>query len=174
MARKFITEREVRLFDSWNRETIQSISQQEIIYYQISSVDSVVDRLYDEAIVKFASRAVRINGRVEFGQEATEMEGGTMDSNFTLTVELHPKECLERNVNPREGDFVEFASIFYEISTVKKIEPVYGQMGKMMNYQLTCIPSREGSFKFGSSFEEGIDNSHTVPIRPSRTLGDDL
>ena len=173
MARKFITTRELGLVDNWNKELIQGTVQQEVLYYAISD-DSVVHDVYNEAIVKEYSQPVRINARAEFQQLATAAKGGTLDSNFRVSVSLHREECDERNIKPREGDYIEFGQLVLEITTVGWDEPVYGQMNDKLSYRLTCIPSRETQFKVENVTADSVDNTHPVnPARP-RTLGDDL
>lgn len=174
MARKFITTRELNLIDSWNKELIQGTVQQEIIYYAISYEDSRVHSVYDEAILKSFYTPVKINGRIEFNQDATKANGGTLDSNYSLDVELHAEECRQRNVNPREGDFIEFGQVIFEITTVGHAQPVFGQINDKLKFKLTCVPSREGQFKVDNVTSDNIDNTHPVFSARPRTLGDDL
>lgn len=174
MARKFVTTRELGLINTWNRELIQAVVEQEIIYYAISYEDSRVHDVYDEAILKEYLDPVRINARVEFDQTATVAGRGSLDSTYTCRVLLHADECQERNLKPREGDFVEFGQTVFEITTVAHAQPVFGQISDKLKYELTCVPSREGQFKADNSSIDGVDNTHPVsPARP-RTLGDDL
>lgn len=174
MARKFITTRETALIDGWIRELVQDFVQQEVIYYAISSEDSRVHDVYDEAILKEYLQPVRINARVKFDQIASTSKGGTIDSNYTILVQLHPEECRQRNVIPREGDFIEFGQIVFEISTVGYSQPVFDQIDDKIKYELTCVSSREGQFKVDNSRIDGIDNTHPVEHPVVRTLGDDL
>ncbi len=174
MARKFVTTRELSLIDSWSQELIQGVSQQEIIYYAISYEESQVHAVYDEAILKEYLQPVRINARVEFDQTATKAAGGTLDSTYTLNVELHADECRQRNLKPREGDFIEFGQTMFEITTVGHAEPVVGQINDKLSYKLTCVPSREGQFKADNVTQDGVDNTHPVESARPRTLGDDL
>jgi len=174
VARKFVTTRELNLIHSWNRELIEGVAEQEIVYYAISYEDSRVDQLYEESITKEYLQPVRINARVGFTQGPTTSRGGNLDSTYTLDVELHADECTKRNVVPREGDFVEYGQTIYEITSVGHDEPVFGQINDKLTYRLTCFPSREGQFKADNVRIDGIDNTHPVePARP-RTLGDDL
>lgn len=174
MARKFVTTRETALIDGWVRELVQDFVQQEIVYYAISFEDSRVHDVYDESVLKEYLQPVRINARVKFDQVATVAKGGTLDSNYQLQVQLHPEECRQRNVVPREGDFIEFGQVVFEVTTVGYTQPVFGQIDDRINYDLTCVPSREGQFKVDSSRIDGIDNTHPVEHPSVRTLGDDL
>lgn len=174
MARKFVTSREINLIDRWNKELIQGTVQQEIIYYGISYDESRVHDVYDEAVYKEYYQPVRVNARVDFQQTATVAGAGTTDATYTVKVFLHHDECVDRNVNPREGDFVEFGQIMFEITTATWAKPVFGQMNAKLEHELTCVPSREGQFKADSVRIDEIDNSHPVETARPRTLGDDL
>ncbi len=174
MARKFITTRETALIDGWSRELMQDFVQQEVIYYAISFEDSRVHDVYDEAVLKEYLQPVRINARVKFDQTATTAAGGTIDSTYSLQVQLHPEECRQRNVVPREGDFIEFGQVVFEITTVGYSQPVFGQIDDKLKYELACVASREGQFKVDNVRIDGVDNTHPVQHPQVRTLGDDL
>ena len=62
----------------------------------------------------------------------------------------------------------------FEVTSVKHDAPAFGQINDKIQYELTCVPSREGQFKADNVTAEGIDN--TTPVQPARprTLGDDL
>ena len=174
MARKFVTTRELALIDSWSRELIQGTVEQEIVYWAISVQESSVHDVYDEAVQKAYMQPVRINGRVNFSQEGTRARGGTLDAQYTLEVYLHAQELAQRNVNPREGDFVEFGQIMFEVSSVTRPQLVFGQVNDKIQVKLTCVPSREGQFKADNDTFDGSDNTHPVQPRPPQTLGSKL
>lgn len=162
------------MIDSWAKELIQGTVAQEIIYYAISYEESSVHDVYDESIRKEYMTPIRINARVEFEQVATNMKDGHLDSNYTLAVSCHADELRDRNVNPREGDFIEYGQKFFEVSSIGTIEPTFGQINNKLTVKLTCVPSREGQFKADSSTIDGVDNSHPVEHARPTTLGDDL
>ena len=172
MARKFVTSRETALIDAWSRELIQDFVQQEIVYYAISHEESRVHDVYDEAILKEYLQPVRINARVKFDQGPTAAKGGTLDSSYNVSIQLHPDECRQRNVVPREGDFIEFGQVVFEITTVGYSQPVFGQIDDRLKYELTCVSSREGQFKVDSSRIDGIDNTHPVEHTRVNNLGE--
>lgn len=174
MARKFVTTRELALVDSWNKELIQDTVKQRLIYWGISYEESQVHDVYDEAVTKEYYQPVEFMARVEFNQVATVANGGTLDSGYTLSVFAHREELDERNIRPREGDFIEYGQSVFEITTVGLTQPVFGQINDKLMIQLTCVPSRETQFKTDNVTIDNIDNTSQVnPARP-RTLGDDL
>ena len=174
MARKFVTTRETALIDSWIRELVQDFVAQEIIYYAISYEGSRVHDVYEEAVLKEYLQPVRINARVRFDQTPTVAKGSSLDSGYEISVQLHSEECRERNIIPRDGDFIEFGQVVFEISSVEFSQPAFGQIDDKLKYELKCVPSREGQFKVDNSRVDGVDNTHPVQPPRVRTLGDDL
>jgi hypothetical protein len=174
LAQKFITTRELGLIRFWTKELVQEVSRQYVLYYAVSADDSVVHDVYDEGVTKTLLDPVKVSCRVEYDESAATTGNGVMDSNFELTVQIQPQELVERNLNPRSGDFVEWGQVMFEVTNVKKRNPAYGQANEKVTIELTCYPSREGQYKAENSSEDGIDNTHPAePARP-RTLGDDL
>jgi hypothetical protein len=174
MARKFVTQREIDLIDRLNRELIQGTSQQFLIYYAVSYDESVVHDVYEESIRKEYHTPVRVACRAEFQQLATKTGGGHLHSQYQLEARIHADELRDRNLRCREGDFVEYGQMVYEISSVVTDQPVYGQINNKLEVVLTCVPSREGNFKADNVTADGVDNTHPVETARPRTLGDDL
>ena len=174
MANKFVTTRELALVDSWNKELIQGVVEQELIYWAISVEESAVHDVYDEAIRKAYQRPIRLNARISFSQDETKARGGTLDSTYKMEAYCHAAELADRNLNPREGDFVEFGQVIFEITTVSRPQLVFGQANDKIMVKLTCIPSREGQFKADNDTFDGVDNTHPVEPKRPRTLGDGL
>jgi hypothetical protein len=174
MARKFVTQREVDLIDRLNKELIQDVAEQYIIYYAVDFETSMVHDVYDESIRKEYHQPVRVAARVEFQPLATETKAGHLDSKYQLEARVHADELRDRNLRPREGDFIEYGGIVYEITSAVTGQPVYGQIQNKLEIVLTCVPSREGQFKAENVTFENVDNTHPVETARPRTLGDDL
>ncbi len=174
MSKKYISTRELKLLESWTRELVQDVSKQYILYYAILIEESGVHDVYDEATVKTFADPVMVNARVEFDEGPTKAGGGTIDAGYTMTAYCQPHELTDRNVHPREGDFVEYGQVMFEISSVRLRHPAFGQMNEKVTVQLDCVPSREGQFKADNVTADAVDNTHPVEPRRVKTLGDDL
>lgn len=174
MAKKFVGEREFDLIESWTKELIQDVVDQEIIYYAPDVEASSVHDIYDEALLKSYMEPVRLNARVSFEQVETKSRGGTLDAGYRLVASCHARELDERNIRPMEGHFVEFGQVMFEITSVARPQLAFGQANDKINVKLTCVPTRETQFKADSSSAETIDNTHPVERSRPRTLGDGL
>lgn len=164
VARKFITEKEIAFINKINRELIQDFVGQEIIYYAISEEHTVSHDLYRESIDKVWFSPVKINARVEYDNTVVEASNLTLDSKHELTVWFHNEELNDRNVSPKDGDFVEFSQIVFEITSVTTPELVFGQPNNRIMTRCVCKPSREGQMQVHSDSSRFVDNTH--PVEP--------
>ena len=162
MARKFITERELAFIDKINKELIQAVTGQEVNYFAISTEKSSVHKLYDEAVNKVWDAPVKINARVMWNNETTQATSYGLDSKYSCEVYFHKLELQERNVEPKEGDFIEFGKVYFEITSVTQPQIVFGQVNNRLMVKCMCVPSREGQFQNGNSSSENIDNSYDI------------
>lgn len=142
----FIGPQERAFFDSINKEMIQRIIGQKIIYYSVSAEHTNVDELYNEAISKTVFTPVEINALVEFNEPIESTTNWSIDTRYTLSVYIHDKELRERNLECREGDFLKHGRIFYEIKTITRPQLTFGQIENMVMAKLQCIVSRESNF----------------------------
>lgn len=162
MARKFITSTEIAFINKINHELIQRVVGQEVFYYEIDLERSKVDELYQESIQKTWRAPVKVNARVLWDNMQSMTNTLGIDSKFSLEVYFHTEELDERNVKPKEGDFIEFGNVFFEITSVTQPQIVFGQINNRVQTKCICVPSREGQFAAGGRSGEGIDNTHPV------------
>jgi hypothetical protein len=172
MARLFITTKEYALISAINKELIQHISLQEVIYYSISRDFTDVKNIYGETIEKRYLDPVRLNCLVRFDNPTVKSTDLGLDSVYSLEVYALNDELIERNLSPTEGDFLEYGQIFFEVTAVTQPQLVYGHIDNKLMRKLICVPSREGQFSAESYSGEGVDNSHQVqpplPKNPRR------
>lgn len=165
MSRKFITTKELDYIAEINRELIQEYVGQTVIYYAISEEHTVSHRLYHESVHKTWFSPVEINALVAWDNPGVDTTQFTLDSKYGLDVYFHTRELVERNVKPREGDFVEFGQVVFEITSVTQPQLVFGQVNEKIMTQCRCEPSREGQMQVHGDSAQFIDNTH--PVEPA-------
>lgn len=162
MARKFITERELAFISRINKELIQKVVGQEVSYFEIDLQKSKANRLYDEAIEKVWKPPVLVNARVLWDNPSATSTNFGIDSKYTAEVYFHRDELDNRNVSPKEGDFLEFGQVFFEITSVTTPQIVFGQVNNRIMTKCICVPSREGQFQSGGRSSEAVENTHPI------------
>jgi len=143
----FIGKKERDLIKQVNDELIERVIGQQIVYYPISLEHTNFHSLYGEAIEKTFLPPVRVYAMVEWkGQETTTTHLG-VDRRSSITVHFHKRRLTEdQDLFVREGDFVLYGSLYYEI--VKLVEPkeIFGQVEHKMEITAECIRARGSLF----------------------------
>lgn len=162
MSRKFVLDREIAFINAINKELIQNVVGQEVHYYAIIPDKTRANRLYNESTKKTWAAPVKLNALVSYDNPNVSSTQQGQDANYSAEIYCHTEELNERNVNPREGDFVEFGQIYFEITSVTRPQLVYGQVNNKIMTKLMCTPAREGQFSAGGKSSEEVDNTHPV------------
>ena len=129
-------------------ESCKRVVGQQVLYFPINVEHTNYHPLYGEAMEKTFLHPIRVYALVEYqGIETTDMDNFALDKSTKIKINFHRRRLTEdQNLFVREGDFVRFGDIYYEI--VKLIEPklLFGQPESRFEIQAECIKSREGLF----------------------------
>ena len=144
----FLGEKEKNLVKQVNDEIIERVVGQKVLYFPIDIDHTDYHSLYGEAIEKTFLHPIRVYALVEYqGIETVDMDNFALDKATKIKINFHKRRLTEdQNLFVREGDFVRFGEIYYEL--VKLIEPklLFGQPESRFEIQAECIRSREGLF----------------------------
>ena len=85
---------------------------------------------------------------VEWGGYQTEYGNDIgLDKTSKITVHFHKRRLTEdQDLFVREGDFVLYGDLLYEIVSLSEPRQLFGQVDYKMEITATCIKSREGLF----------------------------
>ena len=144
----FLGEKEKNLVKQVNDEIIERVVGQQVLYFPIDIDHTNYHPLYGEAIEKNFLHPIRVFALVEYqGVETSDMDNFAIDKATKIKINFHKRRLTEdQNLFVREGDFVRFGDIYYEI--VKLIEPklLFGQPESRFEIQAECIRARDGLF----------------------------
>ena len=144
----FLGEKEKNLVKQVNDEIIERVAGQQILYFPIDIDHTNFHPLYGEAIEKTFLPPVRVFARVEYqGVETNFLENMTLDKKTGLKVMFHKRRLTEdQDLFIREGDFVRYGSIFYEIVKTNEPKHLFGQADTQFEIIADCIRARDGVF----------------------------
>lgn len=142
----FIGPKERAFFDSLNKELIQKIIGQKVIYYSVSVEHTNTDPLYNESLSKTVFTPVEINALIDFNEPIESTTNWSIDTRYSISVFVHDKELRERNIEPTEGDFLKWGRVFYEITRATRPQTTFGQIENPVMIKLDCIVSRQNNF----------------------------
>ena len=144
----FLGKKERDLVKQVNDELIERVVGQQVLYFPIDLESTSYHPLYGEAIEKTFLSPVRVYALVEFqGVESSFTENIAVDKSTKIKINFHKRRLTEdQNLFVREGDFVKYENVFYEI--VKLLEPrlLFGQPEHRFEIQAECIRARDGVF----------------------------
>ena len=144
----FLGKKERDLVKQVNDELIEKVIGQQILYYPVDLDTTNFHNLYGEAIAKTYLPPIRIYALVEFNDEATSyMPDIGIDSDSMITVYFHKRRLTEdQDVFTREGDFVLYGKIYYEIVKLSEPRKLFGQVDHSFEIAATCRRARKGQF----------------------------
>jgi len=144
----FLGEKERNLVKQVNDEIIERVAGQQLLYFPIDIEHTDFHPIYGEAIEKTFMPPVRVFARVEYqGVETNVVDNIGLDKKTALKVMFHKRRLTEdQNLFVREGDFVRYGSIFYEIVKLNEPKHLFGQADTQFEITADCIRARDGVF----------------------------
>ena len=144
----FLGEKEKNLVKQVNDEIIERVVGQQILYFPIDMETTNFHPLYGEAIEKNFLHPIRVFALVEYmGVETSFLEGVGIDKKTGLKVNFHKRRLTEdQNLFVREGDFIKYGKIFYEIVKTNEPKHLFGQADVQFEVIADCIRARDGVF----------------------------
>ena len=93
----FIGPKEIHFFNSINKELIQRIVDQKIVYFSVSDEHTNSNDLYKESIKKTVFNPVEINARVLYKEPKQTTTKFSIDTIYELEIYFHMDELNQRN-----------------------------------------------------------------------------
>ena len=70
-----------------------------------------------------------------------------IDKQSTITIHFHKRRLTEdQDLFVREGDFVLYGDLYYQIVTLMEPKRLYGQIEHRLEISAKCVRAREGVF----------------------------
>ena len=143
----FFNQKERDLVKQVNDELVERVIGQTVVYYPLSLEHTNYHPLYGEAIEKTFLPPVRVYALVKFEGLKTEAKNYGLDKTASIVVNFHKRRLTEdQDLYVREGDFVLYDKILYEITSLIEPRLLFGQADKRFEISATCLRSREGLF----------------------------
>ena len=128
-------------------EVTDRVVAQPVAYYPLSIEHSNYHPLYGEAIEKTFLPPIRVYALVTFEGIQTETSDFGVDKRATINVKFHKRRLGEdQNVFVREGDFVLYGDIYYEIVKLEEPQKLFGQVDHDFEIKTLCKKTRKGLF----------------------------
>lgn len=160
MARLFLSTREVDFINDTAKEVIKDVIGQKVYYYRVRPEFTNIHNVYEEGIDKIFDPPIEIECRVEYKPEDVRVNKFGSEEFYTLDVWFHARDLIEKDIQVKEGDFLNFDATWFEVvkSVIDSI--VYGQIEHSMGVHVICKQARQGLIDIeplGPTNEQWID-----------------
>ena len=144
----FTGKKERDLVKQVNDELIERVIGQTIAYYPLDIERTNYHDLYGKAIKKSFLPPIRVHALVEFEGINTKYSTNIgLDKEANITVHFHKRRLTEdQDLYVREGDFVLYGDLYYEIVMLSEPRQLFGQIDHRLEISAKCIKAREGLF----------------------------
>jgi hypothetical protein len=148
-------------------ELLERVIGQQVVYFPVSIKHSNYHDLYGESIDKTFLPPMRIFAAVEWLGSDTETTYLGLDKTSKISVKFHKKRLTEdQNLFVREGDYLLYGTVLYEITILKSPRLLFGQVNNKYEIIAECIRARQGVFTLSKkkvpSGDEIDENSLTA------------
>ena len=144
----FLGEKERDFVKQVNDEIIERVVGQQVLYFPLDIEHTNYHPLYGEAVEKTFLPPVRVYALIEYqGIETEFMQGIGIDKATKINIKFHKRRLTEeQELFVREGDFVKYGNIYYEIVKLSEPKLLFGQPEQQFEIQAQCIRARDGLF----------------------------
>ena len=144
----FLGKKERDLVKQVNDELIEKVIGQQILYYPIDLETTNFHELYGEAVEKTYLPPIRVYALVKFEQDdTTYLDSVGIDNLSQITVHFHKRRLTEdQDLFVREGDFVLYGDLYYEIVKLSSSRRLFGQVNHTFEISALCKRARKGLF----------------------------
>ena len=154
----FTGKKETDLVKQVGDELLERVVGQQVVYFPVSIPHSDFHDLYGEAINKTFLPPVRVFAAVEWKGSDTSTTSFGIDRMSAIDVKFHKRRLTEdQNLFVREGDFVLYGKILYEITKIGQPRLLFGKIDEKYEVVATCVRAREGTFRL-SEVEGVVDD----------------
>ena len=144
----FLGKKERDLVKQVNDELIERVVGQTVAYYPVDISATNYHSLYGEAIEKTFLPPIRVYALVSWeGIQTKNSDSLGLDKTSSISIHFHKRRLTEdQDLYVREGDFVLYGDIYYEIVSLSEPRQLFGQTEHKMEITAKCIAAREGLF----------------------------
>ncbi len=176
MARLFITPKEIDFIADLTKEITKDVIGQVIYYYRVRQDVSDVHDIYNESIDKIFDAPVEIDCRFEWDQGTVSIDKFSYDRVYNVSVYIHFRDMIDRNIELMPGDYFSFGENFFEITTIVYDKMIFGQIEHLTGYILKAKTARKGLINrtpIGPTSEVYTDNDAVQKVFTQQRGADD-
>lgn len=147
MARLFIGQREADFISDITKEFIKDVAGQKIYYYSVREDLTNVNDLYEEATEKVFNPPIELESLVEWQPSEVKTTNFGQEQIKNITVYIHPRDIIDRDIEIREGDYFSYGEYFFEATSIIYDKIMFGQIERVTSIKLNGKQTRADHIK---------------------------
>jgi len=144
MARLFITPREIDFISDLTKEINKDVIGQKVFYYKIRTDLTNIHEVYEEAVTKVFDPPVEVEARVKWDPAEVRTNKFGTETFRSVEVYIHYRDILDRDLEIKEGDYLSYGDIFFEVTSATFSNLIFGQIEYKTGIKLVCKQARKG------------------------------
>lgn len=161
MSRLFIGQREIDFMSDIAKEVIKDVAGQKVYYYTVREDLSNVHGTYEESEEKLFDPPIEIESLVEWTPPEVRTTKFGIEKIYSINLYIHYRDMLDRGINVQIGDYFNYGSTFYEITSVLYDKLAYGQVERVVSIKVSGKQARKQQINIvphGPTHEEYSDS----------------
>ena len=142
MPRLFLGQRESDFFADITKEIIKDVAGQKIFYYTVREDLSDVHSVYEESIHKIFNPPLTVECLVEWQPSEVKTTQFGHEQIKQITVFMHNRDLLDRNISIKQGDYFSYGEYFFEITSFIYDKLAYGQVERVVSVKVNGKQAR--------------------------------
>jgi len=171
----FFGAKELAFIEHINKELHQDIVREYCYYYAIIA-DYDESDVYGEKVTKTIAPPIKLYPRIMWGEPEQKIDQFGTDIQHSIEVYFHKQECDEKGVTPRAGDFINYSSKFFELTTVVSTKLPLGrpESAERIEYKCSAVQARKLQFDFPTPEPDSLTNQYSgsLDVSAAGKLGD--
>jgi hypothetical protein len=144
----FTGAKETALVKQVSDEILERVVGQQVVYFPVSVPHSNFHELYGESVNKTFLPPLRVFASIDWKGSDTDTTSYGIDRKSAIDVKFHKRRLVEdQNLFVREGDFVLYGKILYEITKISQPRLLFGKIDEKFEVIASCVRAREGTFR---------------------------
>lgn len=139
-------DRAMSFFSDITKELIKDVIGHSVYYYPINFEKSNKNETYGESVEKVFDNPIYIEAIIEYkGDSNFTQDPAGLDKRNQIIAYFHKRDMDDRKILPKNGDFIQFGGVNYEVKKVTNPKIIYGHIDNSLHWVLDCEQARKGN-----------------------------
>lgn len=133
---RFLGPKDIRFFQSINKEIIDWVIETDIILYKTVIIESNIEDIYGESVDRKFYAGIKFNCIINREDQTSFQTDFGQNMKQNIEIAMNRELLQQHNVIPTNGDILEWNNIYWEINNVEENQYLAGR--KLLDWSYVC------------------------------------